>query len=76
MLKKDAKEDVNEETNEDEIIEVGGISRQVHLITGLQQVVISSEDPVEHVDILLDRALFAMKILRNIKPEEIDDGVQ
>ena len=69
-------EDKIEEEEEEEEIEAMGCTRQVHLITGLHQVVVSTEDPQEHIDFLMNRALYAIDYLTNKKKEIVDDGIE
>jgi hypothetical protein len=69
-------EEIQEEDENNNEEEFTGCTRQVHLITGLHQVVISTEDPFEHIDYLMDRALYAIEYLTNKKKEIIDDGIE
>jgi len=63
---KDAEEDIKEE----EIINT--IERQLSITSGPHQIQMISEDPKEHIDYLLDRALVALEYCR--KSDSIIEG--
>lgn len=73
MDEPDESEDIDEETVEkDEKKNSKKLERQISITTGSHQVQIISEDPEEHIDYLLDRALLAVDICR--KEEKIHDS--
>lgn len=68
-------EENEEEEEEDEYEEVSGCPRQVHLVNGMNQVMLSSHDPTETMDFLSDRAITLLTMMRE-ELKLMDDGCE
>lgn len=66
-------EEIEEE--EDEYENVEGCPRQVHIVCGMNQVMLSSHDPTEHMDYLADRAICLLTMMKQ-DLELIDGGCE
>lgn len=57
--------DTDEESDTVEFETIKGCPREVHIVRGMDQVLVTTQDPQEHIDYLIDRALIVMESIKD-----------